>query len=71
MMALRLLVAWLSAMPLMFIEHLLGMPKAAAVKEKKDAPEQWFSTFLMLRPLKTVPHAVATPSHTITLIATS
>lgn len=55
----------------MFIEHLLGMPRAAAgVKEKKDAPEQWFSTFLMRLPLKAVPHAVTTTSHKITFIAT-
>lgn len=31
----------------------------------------WFSTFLMLSPLNTVPHVVATPSHKIIFIATS
>lgn len=33
--------------------------------------EQWFSTFLMPRPLNTAPHVVATPNHTITFVATS
>lgn len=31
--------------------------------------EQWFPTFLMLRPCNTVPHVVATPNHKIIFIA--
>lgn len=31
---------------------------------------QWFPTFLMLRPLSTVPHVVVTPKHKIIFIAT-
>lgn len=33
--------------------------------------EQWFSPFLMLRPLNTVPHVVLIPNHNITSVATS
>jgi hypothetical protein len=33
--------------------------------------EQWFSTFLMLQPFNTVPHAVMTPNGNITFVATS
>ena len=32
--------------------------------------DQWFSTFLMLRPLNTVPHVVGTPSHKVIFVAT-
>ena len=30
-----------------------------------DPLEQWFSTFLMLRPFNTVPHVVVTPNHEV------
>ena len=30
--------------------------------------EQWFSTFLILRPFNTVPHLVVTPNHKIILL---
>ena len=33
--------------------------------------QQWFSTFLMMRPFNTVPHVVATPNHQIIFLATS
>ena len=36
-----------------------------------DCLEQWFSTFLTLRPFNTVPHAVVTPDHNMISIATS
>jgi hypothetical protein len=32
---------------------------------------QWFSTFLMLQPSNTVPHAVVTPNHKNIFLATS
>lgn len=33
--------------------------------------EQWFSTFLVLQPLNTVPHVVVTHNHKIVFVATA